>query len=444
MHGMDNLSNKADVQGGIRLVAAGDPIPTHPLRTRVAREIHARPFEALPTPARVYKIAYLTGARAAAADVDKLNRFCISHDAPLPDVERRQHSVKIGTVKMRWEQHSEFTTYSWQTEEQAVPPFSRSVFGDVPLQEMPPPPGPAIAAVHLAIVKDDDVPPIESLFERASLCVSQVEGGAATILTDFEQDAHGFTRILIADAGLGPDQAGALAQRLLEVEIYRTLSLMGLPEAHRIGPDISRIERELAEVIGGGAAETVEENQMALERLLALASEAETMAVSASYRFNATRAYAEIVDARLEAVDEDVVAGYSMWRTFLNRRMKPAVKTCEVTDERLADLSAKLTRAANLLRTRVNIALEHQNSQLLNSMNRRTQLQLRLQRTVEGLSVAAVSYYIVSLIHVLARGTENSGIQLPMSPNGIAAVSVPFVLLLVWGLVRRIRRRYSD
>lgn len=443
MDGAGDARQTLHTTGGIRLFAAGEPIATHPLRMRVAREIHARPFEPIDMPARIYKVAYLTDAARSAADVENLTRFCRSHDVALPTVERRQHSVKIGAVKLRWEQHSEFTTYAWQTEDQCVPPFAHSVFDDVPLKDMPPSPGPAIAAVHLALVKKDDVPPIETLFERSSLCVARVAGGSAYATTDFEQDAHGFTRILIADTGLGPDRAGALAQRLLEVETYRTLALLGLPEAQRIGPVVARIEQELAVLIEGGKSETVEQNRAALERLLALASEVESVSVPASYRFNATRAYAEIVDARIAAIAEKPVSGYSMLGTFLNRRMRPALKTCDVMDKRLADLSAKLARAADLLRTRVNIALEHQNSELLASMNRRTKLQLRLQHTVEGLSVAAVSYYVVGLIGVLAEGVIDAGVDVPLSATAMTAIAVPLVVLVVWGIVRRIRRHYS-
>ncbi|MCB1490366.1 MAG: DUF3422 domain-containing protein [Rhodobiaceae bacterium] len=430
--------------GGIRLFATGDPIATHPLRLRVAREIHARPFEPLSTPCRIHKVAYLTSQEASDADVERLRAFCRAHDVAEPDPDRRHHSVRIGSTRLRWERHSEFITYQWQTEEQAVPPFSRSVFADTPPSDMPPPPGPAIAAVHLALVSKADAPAVDVLFQRASLCVSEVAGGAATIATDFEQDAHGFTRILIADDGLGPDQAGALAQRLLEIEVYRTLAFLGLPEAQRVGPEITRIEAELAALIGARQEDTIAANREALERLLALASGTETVAVTAAYRFNATRAYAGIVEARVETIEEEPVAGYSMLGPFLARRMNPALMTCEVTDKRLADLSVKLTRAANLLRTRVNIAMEQQNGALLASMNRRTQLQLRLQHTVEGLSVAAVSYYVVGLIATMAKGAKDAGWHLPLPPGAIAALAVPVVALGVWSLVRRIRSHHSD
>ena len=108
---------------------------------------------------------------------------------------------------------------------------------------------------------------------------------------------------------------------------------------------------------------------------------------------------------------------------------------------RLTTLSQKLIRAADLLRTRVNIALEQQNRDLLRSMNRRARMQLRLQQTVEGLSVAAVSYYVVGLIGYLAKGWEKTGMGVPA--GAVTALSVPVVVLGVWMIVRRIRRSHE-
>lgn len=444
MSDKNNQTTDESVAQGIRLVGSEAPIVMHPLRTRVTREVHARPFEALPIPTRLYKIAYLTDGEEVETDLARLTAFCEGHDVSPPSPERRHHSVRIGSVRLRWERHAEFITYAWQTEEQAIPPFSRSVFADVPLKGMPPPPGAALVAVHLAIVNEIDAPVLETLFQPASLCVSTYEQGAARIATDFVQDAHGFTRILIINRSLTSDQAGSLSQRLLEIETYRTLALLGLPEAEAVQPVVGRIEKELAELVGETRGNAVDINRGALERLLSLASETEKIAVQSSYRFNATQAYSEIVSARLEAIGEQAEPGYSTWQLFLNRRTRPALKTCEVMDRRLADLSIKLARASDLLRTRVNIALEQQNSELLKSMNRRTQLQLRLQHTVEGLSVAAVTYYIVGLIAIVAKGAQESGLDLPLKPGAIAALSVPLVVLLIWLLVRGIRAHFDD
>ena len=58
-------------------------------------------------------------------------------------------------------------------------------------------------------------------------------------------------------------------------------------------------------------------------------------------------------------------------------------------------------------------------------MNRRARLQLRLQETVEGLSVVAFTYYASQLVHYLAKGASTI---LPwLSPELTTAVSIPLI-----------------
>ena len=180
-------------------------------------------------------------------------------------------------------------------------------------------------------------------------------------------------------------------------------------------------------------------SQELLAELTELAAELEADAASSLYRFGASRAYDGIVAERLLALDEAAVPGYDTWATFLQRRVAPAMRTCRSVEERQANLSRKLTRARRqLLRTWVDVEVEKQNRDLLASMNNRARLQLRLQQTVEGLSVAAVSYYVVGLIGYLAKGTSVFGKV--VAPELITAASVPVALLVVWWLVRKARR----
>jgi len=148
------------------------------------------------------------------------------------------------------------------------------------------------------------------------------------------------------------------------------------------------------------------------------------------------------VRERLEALDEEAVPGHDTWAGFLRRRVAPAMRTCRSVEERQANLSRKLTRATTLLRTWVDVEVERQNRDVLASMNNRARLQLRLQQTVEGLSVAAVSYYVVGLIGYLAKGFLAFDHVVP--PEVVTAASVPVAVLLVWWGVRRVRRSHSE
>ena len=191
-----------------------------------------------------------------------------------------------------------------------------------------------------------------------------------------------------------------------------------------------------------GRPEAFATNHTLLDELTDLAAELEAGATATAFRFGASRAYDEIVHLRLQTIGERPVAGFTTWSAFLARRMAPAMRTCITLEQRLADLSTKLARAADLLRTRVDVELQQQNRDLLRSMNRRTQLQLRLQATVEGLSVAAISYYVVGLFGHLMKGMNGAGIAI--DTEVATAVFVPVAVLSIWWVVRRVRRRHID
>lgn len=303
-----------------------------------------------------------------------------------------------------------------------------------------------MVATRLDLVSEDRVPPQSggplAHFEEVWVSASLVVDRTALIVTDFRVDRDGRTRILVVDKGLHSRQAGALVQRLLEIETYRTFAMLGLPEAQAQAQEITRIEKEMVGLASEARSSAgLEKNRALLERISTLTADLEASAASSAYRFGASRAYDEIVGLRLATIREENYEGYSTWAGFLARRTAPAMRTLQTLQDRQQDLSAKLGRAANLLRTRVDVELEQQNRELLESMNRRARLQLRLQQTVEGLSVAAVSYYVVGLVSYLAKAGHFVGLD--ADPGLVTAIAVLPVLLLVWSVVRRIRKHHS-
>jgi uncharacterized membrane-anchored protein len=422
----------------------GARLAPHPLRAAILGEVHARPFTPLTTPARVLHFAFDTPGYRATADRAALVDLCQRRDLNPPKPSDKHHRVAFGTTVLRWEQHSEFTTYTWEfPAEPEAAPFHPAASSLASPMGLVPQPGPLLAAIDLHLLADaaDRTSP-ERLFQRASLAVAENSDGTALYATDFQTDPGGFVRVLVGDRGLGVERAGALVQRVIELETYRTLALLGLPKAQQLAPSINRIERHLAEVMEEiRRADDLADNHRLLNELTALAAELEAGAAQSLFRFGASRAYDEIVKLRLQTIGERKVGGLPTWSSFLARRMAPAMRTCVTTEERQANLSRKLARAADLLRTRVDVEQERQNQELLQSMNTRTRLQLRLQATVEGLSVAAISYYVVGLFGYLVKGAHDSGL-VHVEPSYATAAFVPFAVLFIWWLVRRIRKRH--
>ena len=423
------------------MIGDGKRLEPHRLRATVLGEVHARPFTAIEIPHRVLHFAFDTAGERGEADRAALVDFCVRRGLVAPKAGDKHHRLSFSGSVLRWEQHSEFTTYTWELASERLGPDMAPFHPAASALAAPMDMVPLLVALDLHLLGNgnDKLAP-QRVFERSSLAMAEVADGAAVMATDFQCDPTGFIRILVIDRGLDPERAGAAVQRVLELETYRTLALLGLPEAQRLAPSINRIERRLGEVTEQmRSTEGLTANHKLLDELTALAAELEAGGAASLFRFGASRAYNEIVQLRLQTLGERPVKGFSTWSSFLARRMAPAMRTCVMIEERQANLSTKLARAANLLRTRVDVELEQQNRDLLQSMNERTRLQLRLQATVEGLSVAAITYYVVGLFSYVAEAASEAGV--PIHPGYATAAVVPFVALFIWGLVRRIRKR---
>ena len=412
--------------------------PAHEGRPGALGEVHSRPHPLVESPRVLVQLSFMTEG-GSAVDQAVLSELSRRLGIAAPDRQARHHAMKWGQGSLRWERHTEFSTYLW---EGPLGASDRSQ-EDSPFGNGFSPPGTVISGIRLEIRKW--TPANEKLiatFDPTSLCYSLVEGGAAGIVTDFRQDGDGLTRILVLDRGLTPARTGALSQRLIDIETYRTLAMLGLPVALSLSSRVRRIEDRLAQATREMKAVETRDSQALLADLTELAAELEADAASSLYRFGASKAYDGIVRERLEALDEEVVPGYDTWAGFLKRRSAPAMRTCRSVEERQANLSRKLTRATTLLRTWVDVEVEKQNRDLLASMNNRARLQLRLQQTVEGLSVAAVSYYVVGLVGYIAKGA--SAVDHAFAPEIVTAAAVPLAVLLVWWGVRRVRRAHSE
>ncbi|EKF41157.1 hypothetical protein NA8A_16728 [Nitratireductor indicus C115] len=430
---------QADDEGEERLVTGSVlGFPSHEGRAGALGEVHARPHPLLEAPRLIIQLSFMTEGGSAvdnAVLADLSRRLGV---AP-PDAHARHHAMKWGKGTLRWERHTEFSSYQWDC---PLSPRTGKPMEESPFGNGFNPPGTAISGTRVEIRRWS--PATEKLiesFDPASLGYSLVEGGRAAVATDFRQDGDGLTRILILEKDLSPARIGALSQRLIDIEAYRTLAMLGLPLAQSLSPRLRRMEDGLALLTAQMRQRDKHDSHELLSQLTELAADLEADAAASLYRFGASRAYHGIVEERLDTLNETPVPGYETWAAFLQRRVAPAMRTCRSVEERQANLSRKLTRAANLLRSWVDVEVERQNRDLLASMNRRAKLQLRLQQTVEGLSVAAISYYVVGLIGYLAKGAKP---LLPgISAETVTAAAVPVAVLGIWLLVRRIRQHHA-
>ncbi|HPG01841.1 MAG: DUF3422 domain-containing protein [Methylobacteriaceae bacterium] len=415
----------------------------HELRAAALGEIHARPFTRAETPSRMLLFAFTTDATGATAAVEALVELARSRGIAPPDTGAKQIRLDFSPARLVFERHGEFVTYSWSFPGGAEP-FRPAADELQSVMRLLPQPGPLLVAADLHLIAAADAPDdFMGLFAGPAVAASSIDEGRATIASDFSADAFGFVRFLVIDHSLSPQSAGALTQRLLEIETYRMLALLGLPVAQRLSQPIRRIEEELPQLLlavekGRG----IEADRALLHRLTAIATELETGSSESLFRLGATRAYHELVRARLDSIRESRMPHYSTFASFLSRRLTPAMRTCATIEQRQASLSSKIARIAELLRTRVDIELESQNADQIRQMAERVRLQLRLQQTVEGLSIAAITYYVSSVLHLLFEGAHAGGVH--VDPSVATGASVPVVLAAVAFVVWRIRHAHKE
>jgi uncharacterized membrane-anchored protein len=420
--------------------------PDHPERAVLAAEVHARPYEALCTPERASSIAVLVDEEARGRELAHIAALCERFGAAPPGPDATHISVPLGpSLRFKWERHGEFSSYTLFMPGCSQQPFSEPASSFVPADRLAAIPGRTLYAAHAELIaaggETPDPAASSGPFDGNMVAGGAIGGGAAIAYTDFHVRADGYARFLVLDRSLTPRQAGRMQQRLVEIDGYRMMALLALPIARRLSPQLLAMERALAAL-----TEHIGRNEGTDEKLLGeltrLAADVESALAASQYRFGASRAYYELVRSRIAELRERRLPGIQTIDEFMTRRLAPAMATCASVSQRLRDLSERVAQASGLLSTRVEIAREQQNQALLASMNRRARLQLRLQQTVEGLSVAAVSYYVVGLVGYGAKALKAGGLRI--DPDLAAGAAIPIVVLLVAWAMRRVRHKLDE
>lgn len=427
-----------------RLILA--ELEEHPLRQRLNNEFHARPAPALAGAALVSHLVFKHSATTVAAERENLSRFSHCHVCNAIDSSDAHLMIETAAFRLRWELHTEFSSYTFIRDLAAGEKLSSdaTAFDAVQPEWMSGIPGKLMVATQVELRPSSEISPDSVLSgvtpNGRTLGGSRVADGAAWVFTDFRID-NGFSRFLILNESLTQRQAGRTVQRLVEIETYRMMALLGLPIAKEVGRSLYVGEKQLAELMARiGEAKTPEDERSVLASLSALAAEVENSVAQTTFRFGASRAYHGLVTQRIEELREVRIAGLPTLDEFMQRRLLPAMKTCEAISRRQEDLSGRVARNSQLLRTRVDIELERQNQELLTQMNRRAKLQLRLQETVEGLSVVVLTYYGSQLVQYLAKGSKALH---HLNTDVITAVSIPLIAgLVAWG-TRRMRKKLA-
>jgi len=414
----------------------------HPLRRILSNEVHARPPVTLRAPAHIVYLVFMHDQETRQRETGHLALLAQQLGVAAPPEDAPHFLVDGDGFSLKWEKHNEFSSYTFFRESPGSDEESDDPLLTVPAAWRREIPGQLIVATRVELHSAAELAP-EDILPRYALpdtpiVASKIAGDAGWVFTDF-QIRENFSHFLILNESLTPRQAGRSVQRLLEIETYRVISLLAFPVAKEVATLLTNAEGESADIMSSmNCAASSEDDSIVLTRLSRLATDIEQSIARTAFRFGAASAYYRLVQQRIGDLRESRVPGHLTIREFMDRRLTPAINTCETVAQRQEDLSKRITRSSQLLRTRVDIALEKQNQQQLAQMNRRARQQLQLQQTVEGLSIVAITYYGSQLVNYLAKGAER--LLAPLTPELITAIAIPCIAAIVALGLRRTRR----
>jgi uncharacterized membrane-anchored protein len=399
--------------------------PAHPDRAAAIGEAHARPPLPIEVPSTIHLVALaLAGEDAFRAVFEAL------FDEPLEGAAR--HTIrKRGSVTVKWERHTEFASLLLISPED--PTNAEKLLGSLGYKV---PEGVQLLIALRVKVHEKPSPPPKG-YDIGGVLRSGIE-----VSSSFRAGEDGFIDYHVAVKDVGPAQLGRRIQRMLEAETYRTMALIGLPLARRVGPVLSKLEARLAAVTETLNERGGDDDAKILDHLQSLSAETEALRTQTRFRFSASRAYAALVDERLASLAEEKIGERPTLSGFIRTRLNPAVRTIVSAEARQEELSAAVGRALNLLRARLDVSLNQANQDILRSMNERQHRQLIIQEAVESLSVIAISYYLLGILLYPVKSLNEVG-WLPVSETLALGILAPFVAVGVFATLRGLRHRWT-
>ena len=410
-------------------------ITVSPLHQQISQELHNRPSPQVNIPSSITHMAVRLTEQQREQEYQQLCFLCQRYSVNPPSITASCYYQEFGGFELRWERHLEFSSYSFSRQGLGQQLFDGYAIAYVPQEWFDNIVGELISAVNL-IVSQDDIPEkaLYHAFEGHQVLGSNVANNRANVYASFRLHSDGFGRIIIQSKLLNSYQAGRLIQRMLEIETYQMMALLSLPIARSLSPKVAKMELDLVEINQVMAGAGKQNDSELLDRLSDLAGQTEQLIADISYRFSATNAYYDLVCARLEQLKETDIEGIERINEFVTRRLSPGIRTCQALSIRLEELTRRIARASSLLRTRVDLTIEQQNQQLLTAINQRGEVQLRLQQMVEGVSIAAMAYYLMGLLDYILDAVNISGFDL--NKVLVKGFAVPIILCLTWFLLR--------
>ena len=428
-------------------------------------ELHARPYIKLGNNLRTFHFAYLIKENDEKKSWNYLDKFLRKINfQKLPNESSKYWVAEGKDLTVRYECHTEFISltliYPNKIENKNKPKlFDENFLNLLPIEFLENFPGDHFLSTWIEMVPSNfNFRPIdiEDFFYHDNFAGSNVAEDGANVFMSFKSDrtdflGSGFRRVFIQNKNLRTRRTGRLLQRIVELETYQVLSLLGLPQVRQETSNLSNLEKQITEITKS-VSKTAKKNlnkksiaypdyQQDLNELSYVVAKIEEIDSSTNYRLSATAAYYKLVEQRIQDLREERLESFQTSYEFLSRRLQPAIRTTEAFSRRLESLATRAQRADNLVRTQIEMGVQIQNKNLLESMELRARAQLRLQETVESLSIVAITYYIVGLLSTLVDPINFE--KFFISKTVFLALCVPIILILIWYIAKMVRKKIN-
>ncbi|WP_114563138.1 DUF3422 family protein [Ephemeroptericola cinctiostellae] len=414
-----------------------------PMQSNLYHETHARPYLTVGTPSVVGHVLFWKGGthsktlwHIAQSLIAQYYPILTGTTAPFFEYECASH-------RLRFEQHTEFDTLTLTQPLRTI----HGIDQVNPLDLLDPTQLQAcsqdLLVKTLVYVVPDAISSIgidSGTFEHPQLqAIMDPKYGAyvlekrAAVFTDFDLDTKGFSRFVIANQSLNDSTVGRVVTRLLEIENYRIMALIPLEAARAVSRSLAGMDAHLAQLLNQLTQTSDEPVQRELlAQLLEIAKNIEHHRNQLSARFNASQAYYDLVQFSYGKLYEENFGTLQRLQTFIERRLGPAIRTCTSVKLRLEDISQRVDRIAELLQTEINLQIQVQNTAMLSGMHQSTRMQLKMQKTVESISIVALTYYALGVLGYLFAG---------IVPSEYKTMVMTILVIPVAGLIWHMQRK---
>jgi uncharacterized membrane-anchored protein len=415
-------------------------LKTHPAFQKAVSEIHSRPALSVTTGSAVINAAVLVDeTRDKSTGLHETLGWARDNDFTTAHQTDQEALLTRDDTTIKWERHTEFINITVVGPLKDEDQIKAWLNGILTAQRDA---GSLISQSRFDIIQVDDEVNTSATTRLSDELLNQavasaqvkiwVNSQAHMIQTALQHDADSFVRYRLDVFSSQPDRTGRLVQRLIEIETYRSLAYLAVPLVRNLGRDIARLDGEIDLIAQESQNHaSAEDEAKILEALTRLSAQIQGLGSTAEFRFSAASAYAAIVTERLDELREERIDGFQRLSVAIQRRLRPNIRSCKALQARIDRGAQRVSYLTELLRTRVELTLQEQNAQVLQSIDQRARDQYRLQKVVETLSIAAISYYVISIIIYFMRGIETATQTKFYEISMVALVPAVFIMIFV-------------